>query len=215
MNVYLDESGDLGWTLEKPYRKGGSSRYLTIAFLLVPSNLAHFPKRVVKKLYSRFKKPTTKEQKGWELKPNQKRYFVNKVVKLLGEHPEIEILAITVKKENVQQHIRDDPNKLYNYMISLILLDKIQHEPVVNFIRDRRSIKVESGNSLVDYLSIKLWFEHNSNTIIHDHPLESKKVANLQFIDYISNIVWNKYEDSDTSAFNILTGKIRSIELFF
>ncbi|WMN84132.1 DUF3800 domain-containing protein [Vibrio parahaemolyticus] len=34
-NIYLDESGDLGWTFDSPYRRGGSSRYLTIASLIV------------------------------------------------------------------------------------------------------------------------------------------------------------------------------------
>jgi len=36
MNVYVDESGDLGWEFAQPFRQGGSSRYLTIASLLVP-----------------------------------------------------------------------------------------------------------------------------------------------------------------------------------
>ncbi|MEE8430337.1 MAG: hypothetical protein V3S16_03735 [Candidatus Desulfatibia sp.] len=49
MNLYIDESRDLGFTF-KPRGKG-SSRYLTIAFLLVPKELSHLPKRVVKKLY--------------------------------------------------------------------------------------------------------------------------------------------------------------------
>lgn len=37
MNVYLDESGDLGWVLDKPYRNGGSSRFMTIAFVACPA----------------------------------------------------------------------------------------------------------------------------------------------------------------------------------
>jgi hypothetical protein len=49
MNVYLDESGDLGWTFDKPYRHGGSSRYLTISVLIVPKDLSHLPKRILKK----------------------------------------------------------------------------------------------------------------------------------------------------------------------
>lgn len=35
--IYLDESGDTGWKFELPYRNGGSSRYLTIAALIAPS----------------------------------------------------------------------------------------------------------------------------------------------------------------------------------
>jgi hypothetical protein len=48
MNLYLDESGDLGWKFDKPYRDGGSSRYLTIATLIIPQNLSHLPKRIIK-----------------------------------------------------------------------------------------------------------------------------------------------------------------------
>jgi hypothetical protein len=67
INLYLDESGDLGLTFDKPYRYGGSSRHLTIAFLLVPKELSHLPKRIVKKLYQRKKQPTSKELKGSEI----------------------------------------------------------------------------------------------------------------------------------------------------
>ena len=126
MNVYVDESGDLGWNFDRPYRRGGSSRYLTIAFLLVPQELSHLPKRIIKRLYSKRKKSTKSELKGSNLKLAEKIYFANEVIKLLEKHPQIEVLAMTVKKENVQVHIRQDPNKLYNYMISLILLDKIK-----------------------------------------------------------------------------------------
>lgn len=35
ITVYLDESGDLGWKFDAPYRSGGSSRYLTIAAIAV------------------------------------------------------------------------------------------------------------------------------------------------------------------------------------
>lgn len=42
MNVYFDESGDLGWSFDKPYGAGGSSRYLTIAFLIIPKLSAKY-----------------------------------------------------------------------------------------------------------------------------------------------------------------------------
>jgi hypothetical protein len=35
IQIYLDESGDLGWRFDKPYRYGGSSRYLTIVSLII------------------------------------------------------------------------------------------------------------------------------------------------------------------------------------
>ena len=170
MNVYIDESSDLGFTFDKPYRIGGSSRYLTIAFLLVPKELSHLPKRVVKKLYKRKKHPTSKELKGPDLTSEDRIFLANKIADLLNNHPRIESFAITVYKKNVEDHIRRDANKLYNYMISLVLLDRIKELPEITFIPDERAIKVQSGNSLVDYLQTELMFKLNSKTIIDNKP---------------------------------------------
>ena len=97
MNIYIDESGDLGFTFTRPYRKGGSSRFLTIACLLVPKHLTQKPKRVVKKLYKKLKCPTDKELKAADLKPSDKIYFAKEAKKLLSNNPGIKILAITVR----------------------------------------------------------------------------------------------------------------------
>src|ERR1035441_5537034 len=83
---------------------------------------------------------------------------------MLAKCPEIALHAIVVKKENVQAHIRTDSNKLYNYMIRLALLDKMAKHDVVTLVPDPRSIKVQSGNSLHDYLQMQLWFEKKATT---------------------------------------------------
>lgn len=64
MNIYLDESGDLGWVLNKPYRHGGSSRYLTIAYVACPPEKKHLLKRIVRKVYERTKTDPKTELKG-------------------------------------------------------------------------------------------------------------------------------------------------------
>jgi len=215
MNIYVDESGDLGFRFDKPYGKGGSSRYLTIAFLVVPKNLSHLPKRIVRDLYRRAKQPPGKELKSTQLTLHDKVFFANKTVGLLALNPQIKIFAITVKKSKVKRHIRKDANKLYNYMISLVLPDRIKRQPQINFIPDKRSIKVQSGNSLADYLQIKLWFELGSKTQITNMPQESHNELNLQFIDFISNIIWRKYEKSHDIAYNIIRKKIKLTHLFF
>ena len=61
--IYLDESGDLGWKFDAPYRDGGSSRYITIAALIVPEESVHDPMRGMRRLYNKFKWPTSKEKK--------------------------------------------------------------------------------------------------------------------------------------------------------
>lgn len=48
---YLDESGDLGWKFHQPYRQGGSSRYLSLAAIILPFDKKHLPKRFITDLY--------------------------------------------------------------------------------------------------------------------------------------------------------------------
>lgn len=215
MNVYIDESGDLGWKFDAPYMRGGSSRYQTIAMLITPKTLSAKPKRLVKKLYNRIGQSPQDELKSTHLTDEHREWFAEKASNLLDREPSIKIVSITVRKENVQAHLRADSNKLYNYMIRLALVDNIVHCPSVDFIPDKRTIKVESGNSLSDYLQIHLWYEKNVQTTIKNFPQESHTNLNLQFIDYIANIIWRRYEFNRSGPFNAIRNKINHIPLFF
>ena len=84
----------------------------------------------------------------------------------------------------------------------------------MNFIPDTRMMKVASGNSLVDYLQTKLWFELNVSTKLDHAPMESKLNLNLQFIDFVSHIIWRRYKNTGYNFYNILKPHI-SEELFF
>lgn len=215
INVYLDESGDLGWSLDKPYRSGGSSRYLTIAFAVCPSEKKHLLQRIVRKVYNHVKFDPKLELKGSALSLSDKCYFAEEVRKVVSMNPDIVIGSITVNKSKVKIHIRQDANKLYNYMIKLAVLPKVKGEPIVNLIRDNKSIKVKSGNSLIDYLQTEMWFELGSSTRLVDIPSDSKKVQNLIFIDWINNLIWGKYEDNNNAPYDIIKNVISSNKLFF
>lgn len=215
MNVYLDESGDLGWRLDKPYRHGGSSKFMTIAFVACPPEKKHLLRRIVVDVYRRTKCDPKTELKGSSLSIEDKCFFAEKVRKLVSMNPDIIIGAITVNKSKVLAHIRNDANKLYNYMIRLAVLPAIKREPIVNLIRDNKTVKVKSGNSLIDYLQTTIWFELGSPTKIIDIPSDSKKVKNLIFIDWMNNLIWGNYEDKNDAPYGILRNVITSRKLFF
>ena len=215
MLIYIDESGDTGWKFDKPFMQGGSSRYLTISALVIPSSKKDLSKRIIRKMYTRHGWDTVNEKKATDMNPTEKLHFCSRAVKLMTDNDELSIYAITVKKENVLDHIRRDSNKLYNYMLRLALLDEMARHPVVTIIPDERSIKVKSGNSLVDYLQIGLWFEKNAPTQLHCIPGLSHKVLNLQFIDTITHCIWRRYEFNDSSFYRILKPHILEKVLFF
>lgn len=134
---------------------------------------------------------------------------------MLEANSDIKIDCIVVNKEKVLPHIRNDPNKLYNYMCKLVIQDHAKRIPDFEFIPDKRSIKVESGNSLSDYLQTVLWFDFGLKTTLTNNPQESARNYNLQFVDWIANIVWKHFEDGETVVYNELQKKIRIRRLFF
>ena len=144
-----------------------------------------------------------------------KCFFANEVSNLISVNPDIRLVAITVNKSKVQQHIREDSNKLYNYMIGLAVLPVVKNEPLVNLIRDNKSVKVKSGSSLIDYLQTELWFDLQTKTRIVDMPSDSKQVQNLVFIDWVNNIVWGHYEKNVDEPYDILKKVLEVKHLFF
>lgn len=63
---------------------------------------------------------------------HERCFFAEKAKKLFTDHHGlIKYNSITVRKENVKEHIRADENKLYNYMINLSLVNEMaKHDEV-------------------------------------------------------------------------------------
>lgn len=213
--IYLDESGDLGWKFDKPYRFGGSSRHLTLAALAVPYNARHLPKRMIKKFYEKNKWNTNKEKKWSDLDRSQRKLFAKLAVNLKKRNANVEYLSIEVKKENVQRHIRDDSNKLYNYMIRLLLAPTMEKHKSVLFAPDPRSVKIESGNSLHDYLQSYLWFDRGATTSLETKPMESGATLNIQFADMLAGAIQSKFEDNNSEPWEIIQNIVYLEKLYF
>lgn len=216
MYVYLDESGDLGWKFNQPYRSGGSSRHLTIASVVVDPTLEHIPKRVIAKMYKKFKWNTSTERKWSQMKVHEREWFANEIITLPVTYSGlISYHAITVFKQNVQVHIRQDPNKLYNYMVGLSLVKTMSNYGAVHMVPDARSVKVGTGSNMSDYLQTKLWFDKGSATELKVTPTDSSSERNVQFADMLSGIVQGHFEDGASLYWGICKSTINHIPLFF
>jgi len=214
LQIYVDESGDLGWSFEQPYGQGGSSRYLTIAALLVPDELDHLPRRKVKDLY-RYGKWDTKREKKWvEMSVDARLTFAKSAVLLHEKNPKIAYKTIAVKKQNVNANFRRDSNKLYNYMIRLLLLDDMVKHPFVTLIPDPRSIKVQNGNSLHHYLEMML-YEAEAQTQLQTVVRDSKDCLCLQFTDMLAGVVGSHYEFEKHEPYATLARHVHVKNLFF
>jgi len=146
---------------------------------------------------------------------DERKEFATATKKLCDKHTDIKLRAIVVKKENVENHIRQDANKLYNYMIGLMLLDEMCLKDAVTFVPDPRSVKVASGNSLHDYLQTKLWFEKKTKTVLRTHPMDSKQHLTLQFVDMLAGLVQSRFENTHKENFEVLILVMKVKCLFF
>lgn len=213
--IYLDESGDLGWSFDAPYRAGGSSRYLTVAAVITPDTHAHFPARIIRDLYTDRKWTTSKEKKWTDMSDAARADFAEKALALKEKQPDIKFFAMTVNKQKVMTHLREDPNLLYNYMLKLMLADEMASYPAVTLVPDPRSIKVASGNSQHEYLQICLWYDKGVQTKLNSKPIDSKKELGIQFADMLSGVVQAHHEDCRSEPWKILASAVKWKPLFF
>ena len=208
MDLYLDESGDLGFRFDKPFRKGGSSRYLTFSFLLVPDQLAHLPKRLVRKLYRRKRQPAEVEIKGRDLTSGEKAYFAHQTADLLTQKPQMKCFSITINKRTVKAPLQRDMGRLFRHVSRMGVMERIKGAERITFIPNHRSIKTGSSDLLADSIQAELWFEFDSDAVIENRPQESTRELNLQFTDWLGHIIWKKYEDNEAEAYDILKKEV-------
>jgi hypothetical protein len=100
-------------------------------------------------------------------------------------------------------------------MLGLIIPDYVTQEPEFHLVTDERSMKVQSLNSLKDYLQVKLWFDIGCKTVVAHQPGDSSKNYSLQFVDWIAHCVWSRYEDGEDACFQILRPVMKVRQLFF
>ncbi|MGH9690222.1 MAG: DUF3800 domain-containing protein [Candidatus Acidiferrales bacterium] len=161
--IYLDESGDLGWSFDAPFRNGGSSRHLTIAALCVPSEKKHLPKRVIKKLCEKFGWGTEIEKKWSMMNDRERIEFAHAAHALCRTNPD----------------------------------------------------KVESGNSLPDYIQTLLWFHLNCQTTLKMQPMESHKSRGIQFADMPCGAIQTAFEDNNFKYSQIIAPCLFQKRLYF
>lgn len=169
----------------------------------------------MRKLYRRKNRPPSIEIKGSSLNSGDKIWFAERLVGLAQSAKDIQLFSITINKRNVQQHIREDPNKLYNYATYLAVKDKIANYEQVVLFPDPRAIKVKSGNSDLDYLKIAMWFQTGSSVRLSKQLIPSSDSKALQCVDILTNIVWNNYEDGQSEPYRILRSVMDMDTLFF
>lgn len=189
---YIDESGDLGFG-------SGGSQYFVIAVVCVDRGNQVQLKRFVRKFRIEQKLPTKVELKAATTKLGRRNDFCHRLTGL-----DCSAHYLVVNKSRVKPELRKDTNILYNYLTGMLLTPLMSPLREACIHLDNRTIKVASGNSLHDYLRIKLWFEMNSVVNVKFAYLDSRECLGIQTADFVANAVYRNYENSDVEGYNKL-----------
>ncbi len=198
MYFYLDESGDLGFSK-------GSSNYFTIAFIKVKDSVKFV--RPIRRVKRKYNISRNDELKGNATRDPIKMDLLERLSKL-----DIEIYSITARKRNVTDRLREDKNILYNYILGLLLVDKILSENVnaqICINVDRRITSVTSGFKLNEYLKYKIWYEGKRPDIdLTINHCDSHLNDAIQGIDVICNSIYKKYSSNNYKFFYVIRNKV-------
>lgn len=195
MQIFVDESGDLGWTFNRPGGDGGSSRFITIAGIAIDQmHLKPFA-RQIHNLYLDLGMKLRVEKKGSQLL-NREALAIAKYFKQLAiELPSFEMVSITCNKAKVAEPLRRDKNVFYNHLLSTLIVSLLDRFDTIDLVMDDRSIRHGSRNSFEDCLRAKCWGELGRDVQITCRYEDSRKNPGIWVADWLANFVWRHYEN--------------------
>lgn len=194
MYIYVDESGDLGFT-----KKSGSFFVVALVKINNPKQVEIWMRRIKSRKLSK-KERKLNEAKAAIASEKLKEYFYNHFSDL-----DFRINLIIINKTKIPSRIKREQGLIYLHMIKegMTKLVKNNNEPILITI-DRRHFqkltKEAFNTSLKEYLIIHC----GSKSQINIHHIDSATNNILQFVDFIVYAVGKKYNTDDLHWYNYL-----------
>lgn len=145
--IFLDESGDMGWSLDRPRGRGGFSQYLVLAAIIVPADMNKFLERPVRNLYVRRGRSLGRELKSTALNGHERESFGRALAALPAKHAGLSLHAIVTEKCKVPSSLRGKPDVLYNHMAEQMLHQQICRWREVDIYPDARTLRRETATA--------------------------------------------------------------------
>ncbi len=201
MFFYLDESGCLGFDLTKK----GTSRYIVLTMVVVQDSkqLKNFVKRWKQRKLGK----NTQEIKWSKTNDSLTTDFLQK----LSKQP-VKIYTVIVNKEGVDADLQNKRDKLYNYVVGLLMEnyeDSSTYE--FNIEIDRSKTEKVLRDDFDNYIKGKL-YEQNKNKGIPinvniKHPFSHESYG-VQVADMAGGAIAYNYEFGEPKYKNIILDKI-------
>jgi len=189
VDIFLDESGDLGFSLASPE----------------PKELTRVLRRARRRLYSSGK--VTPEFKFKSSPEHVRRLILRGVA-----GTSTQVVWSGIAKHNVLAELGEDKNELYLHICSSALAGLMSrtHAKRVHIVLDkrssRRSLRRHFEGHLLDIVgSYHGGYFAPSTSVSH---MDSVNSAGIQVADIIAGAVFRSLEHSDNSYINLITGNI-------
>ena len=210
MKIFIDESGDLGFT-EK------SSKFFVVAALIVYDHLPIH--RCFKKIRQNKLKKKFKDLPEFKFN-NSGKEIKHRVLKCIAKS-DVDIAYCVLRKNQAFPHLHDKQVIVYNYLIgSLVsrIIQKIQVTGEAEIIVDK-SLNGIQREAFDQYLVYKM-FEKNPDTqfempvITIDH-VDSCADPCIQAVDFIAGALHYFYRTDDDTYYQLIDERIKIADDYF
>ena len=204
LNVYIDESGNLGT----------SDNYFVIACVISENEkpVRNFMKKAelkVKRTFTKF--GNAKEIKASDAYPPIKEYYYRKI-----SEKDFQVFYIVADKNCIYSYLNKDKNNLYSYLLHFLIVQIVKAKKCnkINLIMDNHTVRTESKNSFADYINIKLNFELGIDCNVSVKYVDSCTSYMVQVADFIANALFAFHEYNDNTWCHFFENKISYVEKF-
>jgi Protein of unknown function (DUF3800) len=208
MHVFVDESGDLGFTKK-------ATKFFVVAYVECesPQRLQTEVKRILKRLHQKKKYPLQRsELKFSRMDSYCRKYVLEKIAKF-----DVSLGVVVMNKAYVNSNLRKDPTVLYNWCvvhnIMLSLLPNIAAGNKVHMIFDKSlpTWRIREFNAYVEnkasYLLSEKGTPLSSDAISSEH-VSSELEPCLQAADAVAGAYFQKYEHQNDEYIKIIEEKV-------
>ncbi len=207
MKIFLDEAGDLGFD----FSKSNTTKCFVVTLLVAKDDLPlrQAVTRTLRRKVNKGRKPKrakrVRELKGSHTSLKVKRYFWRQV-----QQAEFGLYALVLNKERVYESLRQEPERLYNYLARM-LIEKCPLAEATNRViltLDRRKAKAEQAD-FSRYLTSQLQAFLAPQIPLNIYTSASEESAGVQAADLFCWGIFRKYERGDQEWYRLFRRKIR------
>ncbi|MFM0740873.1 DUF3800 domain-containing protein [Paraburkholderia xenovorans] len=223
--AYLDESGDLGWKLEKPYMQGGASRYFVISIALGMNNQHRRIGKVVDELHKVQKWSSKKEKKWTTIGKEARENFCQLAAKELAENAEVKVFVAVYHKETAPDFLRtidvravhpdaSEPeiqaleakykgraHLTYSMLVAETLAEHLPNLDSFTYCPD----ELNEGQRTLDHiLTYRLLIQQNRQLTLNRVDRKQPMQRGLDFADMCAGAVFEAYQFGEKSYLEIL-----------